>query len=262
MKFLKYGLYVAATLLLNSVFTSCSDDDNIDDFPEVVDFQALSMDMENDYWTKCYDMTVGAVRVDGFAFSHSAMSFDYDGTIYSEWSGFCPSKVNDISDHENDWVSNQWACISENPYEGIYLVGNSGSQVSEDPLSNTTCSVEMINHGFFKPSFVYVNNSSYAYYCAKNGSDFNEPFTAQDNLMLYIIGQRSGAMTAQLKVPLIQNGLFLTQWIAVSLEQLGIVDKVLFYVDSTSKGPYGLNVPSYFCITNFGYNFVETTTGK
>lgn len=262
MKSLKYGLAIISAIAVNSFFTACNDDSDDVAMPEVVDFEPLSTQMTNSYWSYCYDTSVGAVRVDDFSFSHSASAFEYDGVTYNEWSGFCPSKVDDITEHADDWVNNQWACMTQNPYGGIYLVGNSGSVVNEDPLSNTTCSVEMTNHGYFMPTFVYVNNSSYAYYCAKNGSAFNAAFTAQDELILNIVGVCDGAKTAHLKMPLIKNGNALTQWVGVSLESLGTVDKVLFYVDSTSKGAYGLNVPSYFCISSLGYYLPGTTTAK
>lgn len=259
MKFLKYGFLIASALVANSVVTSCNDDNNEYGLPEVVDFTGIQMNANN-YWTGCYDVAQGAIRVGGFSFSHSASAFEYDGVTYSEWSGFCPSKVSDITEHADNWVDNQWACMTVNPNGGVYFVGNSGAKVSEDPLSNTTCTVEMTNHGYFEPSFVYVNNSSYAYYCAKNGSAFNAAFTTSDELVLNIVGVRNGAMTNRLKMPLIKNGSYLTQWIGISLEQLGTVDQVLFYVDSTSKGQHGLNVPAYFCITNFAYYLPESST--
>ena len=66
-----------------------------------------------------------------------------------------------------------------------------------------------------------------------------------------------GTMTVHLQYPLIYNGQYLDQWGFITLEQLGTVDEVLFYVDSTKKNSYGLTVPAYFCLTDFVYNLPQ-----
>lgn len=238
--------------------SSCNSTDEPVEQAEVVLFTSITDFNDDNYWTGCYDEAVGDVRVDGFSFSHEASSFTYDGVTYTSWKGFCPSRVNDTQEYADDWTNHQWACMTANPMGGIYMVGNSDSVVKDNPLDNDVCSVQMTNMGYFNPKFVYVNNSSYAYYCAKNGSSFNPAFTAKDELVLNIVGVRNGAMTAHLKMPLITRGQFLNQWIGLSLENLGTVDKVLFYMDSNVKNEYGLTVPAYFCMTNFGYTLPQS----
>lgn len=206
------------------------------------------------YWNDCYNPAAGNIEYGVFSFSHSAWADVWDGVSYPAWKGFCPSKVNDNKDYQGDWTDHQWGCMPINPYGGVYIVGNSESAVSENELENNKCVLRMTTYGKFNPKYAYVTNSSYTYYCAKNGSAFNEAFTANDNFVLHIVGVKSGAVTAHLKYALISGGMFLDQWAYITLEPLGTVDEILFYVDSTAKNSYGLTVPAYFCITNFAYN--------
>jgi len=262
MKITKIAAWGALYILSIMGFSSCDSDNGPQIQIETVSFMSITDFNSDDYWSKCYDETAGALRVGGFSFSHEASSFTWGDETYTSWNGFCPSKVNDTKEYADDWTSHQWACITANPYGGIYLVGNSGAEVKENPIENDVCSVEMNTGAYFNPQYVYVNNSSYAYYCAKNGSAFNKAFTSADNFMLHIVGVRNGVMTAHLKIPLMTNGQYLDQWLGLSLEGLGTVDKVLFYVDSTVKDSNGLTVPAYFCMTNFGYTLPQTEAAK
>lgn len=261
MKSIKLTVLAALSFALSLGFASCNDEDDPEEIYPVI-LSGITDFNESNYWSKCYDTAAGDLVVSGVAFSHQASAFEWEGVTYYSWEGFCPSKVNDTTEHADSWTENQWACISENPNGGVYLVGYSGANVSENPIENTTCTLELANGGYFKPKYIYLNNSSYTYYCAKNGSYYNEPFSNEDWLTLNIVGVRNGALTAQLKAPLIAQGQYLDQWVGVSIEELGTVDKVLFYVDSSDKGDYGLNVPAYFCIADFGYSLPETSTAK
>lgn len=216
----------------------------------------------NDYWAYCYDIETGSFNYGPFSFSHYAWADEWNGVTYPSWKGFCPARVNDTESYPNDWVNHQWATIVPNPMGQVYLVGNSESQVSENPLDNTKCTLRMSNYSFFNPKYAYVTNSSYAYYSAKDGSDFNEAFTATDTFVLHVVGVRMGVMTGHLQFALMANQRFLNEWAGISLEELGTVDEVLFYIDSTKKNSYGLTVPAYFCLGGIGYNIPETTVSE
>lgn len=258
MKTIKSGSLLALSMAAVFGLSSCNSDSEPTVQPNIISFESLSDDFnDNNVWTGCYDVNIGAVKAGGFAFSHTANATEWDGVIYESWKGFCPSRVNDGNDHGSDWTPYQWAATAPNPMNATFLVGNSEADVKSNPLDNTTCSLQMTSNGYFKPAFVYVCNSSYTYYVAKNGNAFCQPFTSDDEMTLNIVGVRDGVMTAHLKLYLARYGMYLNSWTGVSLEQLGTVDKVLFYVDSTSKGAYGLNVPAYFCIADFGYTLPD-----
>lgn len=253
MKIIKTLALAAFSALVVMGSSSCNTKDEPAEPMFVLDLSEANFNFNgNNYWADCY--TAGNLNVTPFIFSHSAWADEWDGVSYPAWNGFCPSRVNDNRDYESDWTEHQWGCIPQNPNNGTFLVGNSEAVVSENPLDNNKCSLRMESRGVFNPKFAYVTNSSYAYYCAKNGSAFNEAFGMDDNFVLHVVGVRLGTITAHLQYPLIYNGLYLDQWGFITLEQLGTVDEVLFYVDSTKKNSYGLTVPAYFCITDFVYN--------
>lgn len=258
MKTGKSGIPVAVLTAVIFGLSSCVNSSEPEIDLKVVDFSLLNNDFNDmGYWDDCYDVNAGAVKVDGFSFSHTASAFEYDGVVYTSWDGFCPARVNDTSDHSSDWVSNQWATICPNPTNGIYFVGHSGANVSENALENTTCSVQMSNGGYFNPVQIFVCNSSYTYYVAKYGDAFSKKFTLDDELTLHVVGVRDGVMTDHLNVPLIKGGEYQIEWGRLPLNSLGTVDKMLFYIDSTAKNAYGLTVPAYFCVTSFCYTLPD-----
>lgn len=245
--------------LMSASMQSClGDDDNgSNETLEFVKFENLTFNAA-DYWTGCYDVAAGnIVTPTGFSFSHTASAFEYGGVTYTSWNGFCPSKVNDTEDYEGDWNDHQWACIAPNPNNFTYLVANSEAQVSQTAADNDKCSVSMLYGEYFKPKYVWVTNSSYTYYSAKNGSAFNTPFSVDDNFILHIVGLRNGAETGHLQFALINHGQYLDQWAGLSIEALGTVDKVLFYASSTMANDYGMTIPAYFCIADFYYTPVS-----
>ena len=260
MKLFKSSLLASAAFLFMAGMSSCDSGNSPSEPLFMIDFNQSDISFNSDnYWSGCYDMGAGNFVSEGFSFSHTATSYEWDGITDMSWNGFCPSRVNDNKDYADSWTEHQWACIPQNPYNGIYLVGNSDAEVKENPLENNKCSMRMSNYGKFNPKYAYVTNSSYAYYCAKNGSNFNEKFTASDNFVLHIVGVSNGAVTGHLKYAIISTGQFLDQWAFISMEPLGTVDEVLFYVDSTAKNSYGLTVPAYFCITNLSYNLPSSS---
>lgn len=253
MKTIKTLALAAFSALVALGFSSCNTKDAPAEPLFVLDLNEANLSFNvNNYWADCY--SAGNINASPFMFTHSAWADEWDGVSYPAWNGFCPSKVNDNRDYASDWAAHQWACIPQNPSNGLYLVCNSESTVSENPLENNKCSIRMQSGSAFNPKGAYVTNSSYTYYCAKNGSAFNEAFTMDDNFVLHVVGVRFGTITAHLQYPLIYNGQYLDQWGFITLEQLGTVDEVLFYVDSTKKNSYGLTIPAYFCLADFMYN--------
>lgn len=254
MKFIKYSSLLLAVALAFG-FTSCNSDDDESGLPVVFPNIGSTQDFNTqNYWSKCYDVATGAFIVDGVSFSHSAQSYEYDGVSYGVWNGFCPSRVNDTQRYPDSWTDHQWACVSPNPNGGTYLVCNSDANVRENAVDNTTCSISLTSGRSFIPRYMLINNSSYTVGCAVDGSDFNPKFTGSDTFDLVIVGVRNGAVTKKAAIQLIKGQNYLQNWTPVYLDALGVVDTVLLYADSSCKDPvYGLKVPSYFCIADFGY---------
>ena len=93
-----------------------------------------------------------------------------------------------------------------------------------------------------------VANSTYAYYVMKNGDNFARKFDKSDELRLIIQGVKDGKMTNRGVVYLAKDGKILDDWTSVDLTPLGEVEKIVFTMESTDKGQWGMNTPAYFCL--------------
>lgn len=116
----------------------------------------------------------------------------------------------------------------------------------------------MADGSVFYPDDLYVTNTSYGYYAMKNGTPFNHAFTEKDNCVLKINGYLDGVRKfTTIDVYLAKGTNILDYWKEVELSKLGNVDTVVFTMESTDTGSYGMNNPAYFCIGAFSYNIVE-----
>lgn len=243
---------IAVTAAMTTGLYSCSNDEPTITFDIVNIGEITDFNTEN-YWSKCYDISTTAINVNGFTFSHGAQSTVYDGIEYKSWKGFCPSRVNDTKEHADNWINYQWACNVDNPNNAIFFVCNTNSVVSDNPLENTDCVLKKIDGSTFEPLFIYVANSTYFYYSAKNGSSFQSAFTEKDWAKLHIVGAKNGVFVKDITVTLADGQRFLEFWAPVSLESLGEVDSIYFYFDSNMKNSYGITVPTYFCLSSLAY---------
>lgn len=246
----KFFSALCAIAIPAMVLTSCSDDDD-PDFDVTLNLNSASISYDTDgVWNKCYDTSLTHLDIDDFTLSHSAT--DWGGGIFS-WYGFCPSKSSDTSDHTADWtwIQNQWGAITGGGLAGKgtpFLVGCWNS--SESPASSATASCTITYDGGeeFEPDEVYVTNSSYAYYTMLNGSSFNKVFTDEDWFHLIITGYRNGTATGNVTVKLADGTRLLDRWQEVELDPLGTVDAIVFTMESSDTGTWGMNTPGYFCI--------------
>ena len=110
-------------------------------------------------------------------------------------------------------------------------------------------------------SGLYVTNNNYTYYDMLHGSAFSKKFGGpsgndEDWLKLTIIGldaagQATGAVDfylADLRFADNAKDYILNSWAFVNLASLGEVKSLRFNLDSSDKGAFGLNTPTYLCI--------------
>ena len=110
-------------------------------------------------------------------------------------------------------------------------------------------------------SGLYVTNDSYTYYDMLRGSAFSQKFGGPtgndpDWLKLTITGlDVAGQVTGSVDFYLADfrftdntKDYILRSWAFVNLASLGEVKTLQFRLDSSDKGPLGLNTPTYFCI--------------
>lgn len=258
-------------MLCAMALTSCDDNDDVKN-PEVptefgvtyITFDRTQETTQFNYntasgeWTGCYNpaqndlLTYGNVN-----FAHTGG----ESYGYPVWNGFCPSISTDTQQYsDNDWLSHQWSVMGGAGLlvEGGAMVTRQGApymvafwdnQEDLDAIpAHPSLKVQPVNGVQFIPVRIYVNNSTYAYYCMRDGSSFNRAFTATDSFIVKAIGVRGGVKTGTIDIPMAAEGAFVTTWTAVDLTALGTVDYVYFQMTSTDTGQWGMNNPAYFCV--------------
>ncbi len=271
-RFILSALAISATL----AFTSC--DDSETGF-ENIEYRQVDIlfdtNSQIEYgqageWTGCYDdQKAGSLNYQGFHFSHTASTTEYDGVTYYSWYGFCPSVSTDNEDYtaSGNFTDHQWASITGGAAEGYGKPYMSCFWNTSDPVDKTPFNPingEANGDGFYVPSVyisyehgqpfvpfeIYVTNSSYGYYSMKNGSAFNHAFTADDWCKLHITGYNGGVKTATVDVDLAKGTDLLDTWKRVDLTTLKSVDMIVFTMSSSDSGQWGMNNAAYFCIDN------------
>ena len=243
---------IFAGLALCAALTSCNNNSE----PQTEDIW-VTMDFTLDdiyytpqgYWDGVYNTEEGPFGLFPMVFSHKAEVTEFDGVQYKSFTGFCPSIVDDQSDHSgDDWTKYQFASIA-NPYMFGYLIAHWDVRENDNtPLEERSC---LINFGYasVRPVAMTVTNTAYTYYAMKNGTAFSKPFTESDNLYLDVYGVTSKGVTKLgVSIPLARNNEFVEKWQQIDLTPLGEVQYIYFTMRSTDTGEYGMNVPAYFAI--------------
>ena len=114
-----------------------------------------------------------------------------------------------------------------------------------------TASITNNEGRYFTPQSVAVTNNAYAFNSLTNGDGFAKRFTEEDWFQLYIIGKKDGVVTDTVTVDLAADGMLLFTWKNIDLTDLGEVDTIIFSMNSTDTGAYGMNTPAYCCLDNF-----------
>lgn len=176
-----------------------------------------------------------------FFFQHLPSGESYDGT---SWEGFTLSKV--AAD-----TLNQFACMAKGGLKGEgtpFVVGYYNAwfnNPAEGQYSNLVTFFES-----YYPQEVYICQSAYTYNSITNGDSYAKKFTDKDTLSLIIEAYDADKDTLTNKVVyyLAVDGKFNKGWEKVDLSSLGKCDGLAFSFDSTDKGSYGINTPTYFAL--------------
>lgn len=249
-KLLNFSIYI---LLATFTLTSCDKNDEDDSLITVFLNQTQISYDDNGIWSNA--MTVGTKLISqDIIFSHEAMP------DWGTWSGFIASRNNDIADYSTPftWLEHQNTAITGGGLSGNgtpYLVSYWNSSEGENvDLNTASCSITHSKTGqVFIPQSIYVTNSSYAYYTMINGSDYSKTFSTGDYFHLLIYGvTANGTKTGPIIFPLAdytsETSTPIKTWEYVNLEELGEVIGIYFQMDSSDKGIWGINTPTYFAI--------------
>lgn len=245
-------LYIKSTLCLllaTLVFVSCDKNDDDNNIVTLYLNQTQIPYDTNGLWSDA--MTEGShVLSQGIVFSHEAIP------AWSTWNGFVASRNSDNADYSANfaWLEHQYTAITGGGMSGTgtpYMIAYWNSSEGENvDLATASCAITYKSTGnTFIPQSLYATNTSYAYYSMVNGSDFNKKFEDDDYFHLLIYGVKAdGTKTGPITYPLADGSTPTDSWQYVNLEELGEVSGIYFQMDSSDKGIFGINTPTYFAI--------------
>lgn len=212
----------------------------------------LEFDAESGAWTGTYNDDEESIESQCFSFIHSSMG-DFD-----TWWGFTASNSADNAQKEN-FLAYQWSNMAAG---GIrfdedgkpvadpavpYIVGYYGSYFGPRPTDM------LFNDGKnYDPQGVYVNLTSYPYYCLEYGAAPARACVEGDWFTLTIHGVAPDESEKEVTVKLFsfEDGDITINrgWKYVDLTSLGTVNELYFTMDGTDTGDWGLNTPTYFAL--------------
>ena len=212
-------------------------------------------DFENLTYAEGLDYETGEQLEGGFK---SGMFYFVNNSAwadYGEWGkfftmdGFCYSKRSETTfssdTYDTDQFNNQIGAGAEES-EAFAVSYGYGSTITADYT--------------FKPQSCYITNNAYVLNSVMNGDAYARQFKYDDKFTLTITGYKDKVETAAVNVELASKGSVIFQWVPVDLSSLGEVDSVVFSLNSTDTGDYGMNTPAYFCLDNFTATLTDTPT--
>ena len=248
----KFSLSLILLAAITFNMSSC-DDDNDDSTEVTVTFEDVNLGTDG-YWkgqnligkkdsTNSYGTTVH--NYTGSFTSNSTNFYNTYTQEYSSWTGFSCSSLADSS-------------VNGDYTHDMYLYGTTGANNSKkfaiaysDSAYFTLSAVKSIKS-------VYVNNTTYTYktihdgnsYASafKSGSYYCVKFTGYD-----VNGKMTGSATAYLADYRNGKNHIVKNWEKIDLSTLGKVKKVVLTFDSSDKGTYGINTPTYVAIDDVAF---------
>lgn len=249
MKVRNFALMACAALTLGLV--SC-EQNNTETKEYMVTFEDVTLG-EQGYWDGS-DMQVEGVQEEDewgsmttnyySAFVSGVASFNNKYTKeYGSWLGFACSS---LTDTKTPGYENQYSVVAGS---GAYASKNFAVAFKEAVLE-----CPQNEYGYMKAGSVMLANSTYAYLSMKDGDSYTAPFEAGSWFKVIVTGYRGEAETGKVEYYLADfrdgKSFLSNQWETVDLSALGEVDKMAFGFDSSDKGEYGINTPTYVCVDN------------
>ncbi len=244
--------YFALLFAAVSLFSSCLDD-NYEENP-VTYYVSHFEDSQNVFKGKTYwngEDGSGMLQDGVFVYSNN-----YNAE-WGSWDGFALSCSTSTSFKSDNYLTDQYNSCSISPNSKVFLVGYYSAYSNGEPTIYTTVSKTDQTRRPFYPIQVDVTNAAYTYNSIMNGDAYAKKFGLSDYLYLYVTGYKDGKETNKIKLPLAEQGNVLSAWAHADLRSLGFVDEIRFSMDSSDKGDYGINTPTYFCLDNLYVTFEE-----
>jgi hypothetical protein len=206
----------------------------------VSDFEDLTLDPES-YWN-------GSDATGAFSTGVARFHNDFNAEYFS-WSGWSYSNTSDVS--TPGWA-NQYSAITGagmGETGGIYGISSLyGPAVIDFPEKA------------YAPKGFFVSNSTYAALSMETGDWAAKKFggddgTDPDYFMLSVWGFADGVSTdtidyylADYRFDESEKDYIIKTWQWVDLSFFGKVDSLMFGLESSDNGDWGMNTPAYFCM--------------
>lgn len=231
---LAIGIFVVA-------FTSCQPEAQVQ--TTMVDFENVTLNQDS-IWN-------GSDLSGAFISGNSTFYNSYNSS-WASWTGFACSAKKDVV---TTGYANQYSVIA----------GSGALNSKKFALAYDSAAISIPkNVDYYTIKSLYVTNSTWTYLDIKNGSSFSKKFVSGDWFKVTIKGYKANVLTSSVDVYLadFRNGKsdILKTWEKVDVSSLGQVDLVTFTFDSTDKGTWGINTPTYVCIDNI--EFTQTISTK
>ena len=219
-----------------------------------------------------YTENVNIASFDNIPLTDEAYWNGSDGTGSIE-SGLCRF----INNYDNSmFIWNGWACSNTsdvttgnytNQYSAITGIG-----FDSQSSNNKNYGISYVNFyndgGYSRMTFtdnkphkvngLYVTNTTYTALTLENGSGFSKIFGGEtgndpDYYKLLIWGKKDDVETEKIEFYLSgyrfednSKDYIIKTWQWIDLSSLGLIDSLLFSVESSDVGAYGINTPTYF----------------
>lgn len=227
----------ALIALVILAFSSCKDEDN----SETINFQNLILN-PNSYWN-------GSDGNGGLTFNIATFNNSYN-FAYDYWEGFAFSNTIDM---ETPGWANQYSAYLfdggnyQNIYSIAYIWGESATITFSQPTNLVSAK---------------ITNSTWAYLSMLNGDDYCKKFEEGDWFKLTVKGYNSsndevGTVDFYLADFRTEPHYIIDNWTKVDFSSLKNISKVVFYLNSTDMGDWGMNSPAYFCMDDFVIEYEE-----
>ncbi|MHC5200864.1 DUF4465 domain-containing protein [Myroides sp. LJL119] len=275
----KNSLHSFIVLLLTTIFlASCSSDDN--SISDTTQSQKINLDLspfkltlpveQGFIWENTLTPSTSSnekVFLDSknFQISHFVTVSEYG----NYWRGFTVSNSQDKSDHKSEFYDGKmYGTMAKS--DTSFLVANAQEKPEKIQkgtyidLDQTYAYIELKQDRPTAAQWIEVANSPYAYYSMVNGDAFAKKFEKGDyfKIVIYGLDQDKKVINSQgveyYLADFFSDKLQINdQWTKVDLKQLGQIKYLVFYLESSDVGQFGMNTPAYFTLRDLEIEVVN-----
>lgn len=189
--------------------------------------------------------------------SYSLSEYEWEGVTYSSetWYGFALSA---LCDSVTAGFGNQYSCSAGKAAGGRQF----GLFYYSAYDADSSCFIQFEQEQEHVIKGMQITNSTYAYLSMRDGDAFAKKFEEGDFLrIIFKAYDAQGEFKAEKSFYLADfrdnKKVLLNSWEFVDLRELGKLNKLSIYFESSDTGMYGINTPTYVCIDDLIYIKVQ-----